>query len=754
VGCAQPPTPGKGNRPTTAVDDTGAPADSGEAPRGLAASVVQDRTLGRIPLTVTFSVDVSEGAVAPVTAVWDLGEGGLDPVAAAEAVSHTWLGSGEQTVAVVVTDATGASVTLQAGVTALPDVCPEAVEPVQVGTLGEAELVEASGLAAGRARPDLLWVHNDSGDVARVFALDATGAPVGRVRAEGLPDGDWEDVATGPHPVTGGPALWVVDNSESGLQVHVFVEPDIAPGADVAAADLLTLDLSFPDGVERTADALAVDPVTGDLLLAVAGDSATIDLWRAADVPAGGPVTLARVAQVGLEGAPRALDFSPQGDRLLLRTADAAWLWLWDRNLDLSDVLSEAPCALPVPVEDDGEAAGFAADGSGVWSTSEGAAAPLHFTTLLPTPAPCDGAEVRIAADPASGPLPYAPTLTVDETCLPDGVASVTWDFGDGSPTTDAPTATHTWLASGTWTVTAHVVDGAGLDISGSLDVVAIPAECPAVGSVQTWGTIADAAIVEASGLVHSFAHAGVLWTHNDAGNDATLFAFGEDGRALGTFDVSAPARDWEDLATGYDPDRGAWMLYVGDIGDNSRSRSSVSVLVVEEPVVDPAGPAVTGTLAPVATLVLQYPDGASHNAETLLHDPATGDLLVVTKHASGNTGVYRKAAPHADGVTTLEHVADLVFGAGPLTGNGNTTAGAFSPLGDRIAIRTYTDLYLWRRDRSDTLAETFAGTPCDLYAPAEPQGEAVTWTTDGAGVLYVSEGDHPPLLYRSVSAY
>src|SRR5437660_5290761 len=61
------------------------------------------------------------------------------------------------------------------------------------------ELPEASGLAASRRTPGVLWSHNDSGEPV-VFALTPAGAVKGRVRVTGARVKDWEDIAVGPCP--------------------------------------------------------------------------------------------------------------------------------------------------------------------------------------------------------------------------------------------------------------------------------------------------------------------------------------------------------------------------------------------------------------------------------------------------------------------------------------------------------------------------------------------------------------------------
>jgi Lon protease-like protein len=146
-------------------------------------------------------------------------------------------------------------------------------------------------------------------------------------------------------------------------------------------------------------------------------------------------------------------------------------------------------------------------------------------------------------------------------------------------------------------------------------------------------------------------------------------------------------------------------------------------------------------------TLTLRYPDGP-HNAETLMVDPVTRDLYIVTKEPDGHSGVFRKKAPHADGEeVTLERVADLDFGGAALPGGMTTTAGDFSPDGAWIVVRTYNaTAWLWRRDRASTVDAAFATAGCPLSLPAERQAEAIAFDRDGQHLISTSEGAGQPI--------
>ncbi len=78
------------------------------------------------------------------------------------------------------------------------------------GRVADPEATELSGLVFSRTRPDVLWTHNDSGDVPRVFALRRDGSVLGRTQITGAEAVDWEDIATGPAP-GGGALLYLAD---------------------------------------------------------------------------------------------------------------------------------------------------------------------------------------------------------------------------------------------------------------------------------------------------------------------------------------------------------------------------------------------------------------------------------------------------------------------------------------------------------------------------------------------------------------
>src|SRR6188508_1240616 len=128
---------------------------------------------------------------------------------------------------------------------------------------------------------------------------------------------------------------------------------------------------------------------------------------------------------------------------------------------------------------------------------------------------------------------------------------------------------------------------------------------------VQT-GTIQNSSINEASGIAASRINPNVLWAHNDSGDSARVFAMTAAGTNLGTYSISgASATDWEDIAVGPGPTAGAQYLYIGDIGDNGASRSSVSIYRVPEPTVSDTQSAVSTSVSGMKKFTFTYPGGA-----------------------------------------------------------------------------------------------------------------------------------------------
>lgn len=257
---------------------------------------------------------------------------------------------------------------------------------------------------------------------------------------------------------------------------------------------------------------------------------------------------------------------------------------------------------------------------------------------------------------------------------------------------------------------------------------------CPSTGETTTTGTLSSPDITEASGIVASALNEGVYWVHNDSGASATAFALSREGKLLATltFDALKP-RDIEDIAIEDEsPDRS--FLYVGDIGDNAEVRTQLTIHRVAEPKV---GASATLT-ATSEKMTVTYADGA-HNAETLLFDPATKDLLIATKALGGPSFIHRIGPFSAGKTVKTEKIATVDVDL--------ATGGEISRDGRFIAIRNYSkSAFVWMRAPGESVAEALTREPCKFPVAAEAQGEAFAFLVGNKGYVTVSEGLNPAL--------
>ena len=228
-----------------------------------------------------------------------------------------------------------------------------------------------------------------------------------------------------------------------------------------------------------------------------------------------------------------------------------------------------------------------------------------------------------------------------------------------------------------------------------------------------------DERLVEISGITWSRRHPGVYWLHNDSGRGPYLYAVdGTTCRTLARIRIgNIGARDLEAVATGTDP-QGKSVLWLGDIGDNRDSWSSVRLHAVVEPA------RLVDQEVRATTYRFTYAD-IPHNAEGLLAAPDRADVWVVTKQLAA--GSVWKVPLSTSTIKTAKVVGDV---------EGIATDAAMSRSGTRFVVRDYLNAYLY--DGPVTAATLASPTP--LVLPFELQGEAITWAPDDAALLVAGE--------------
>lgn len=262
-------------------------------------------------------------------------------------------------------------------------------------------------------------------------------------------------------------------------------------------------------------------------------------------------------------------------------------------------------------------------------------------------------------------------------------------------------------------------------------------------------GNIESSEITESSGIAASRCTENVFWTHNDSGDDAYIFALDEKGKKLGTWKVAnAKNIDWEDIATRKEKS-GECFLYIGDFGNNKRTRGEFTIYRVKEPSVGDENKS-SSKKNPVTTesaeaIKFSYPE-TRHDAETLMIHPETGDIYVVSKRLSGAAGVYKLKANYSlEKTNALEKIADFSV---PATPNGFLTGGDISPDGKRAVICDYFNAYeIVLPENAKNFDEIWTQKPEIIELGTREIGEAVGYAADGNSIFATSEKTDSPFI-------
>ncbi len=260
--------------------------------------------------------------------------------------------------------------------------------PRQCGLITSAAISEASGLAASRFDGGILWVHNDSGDEPRIFAIDTTGTVLAEVRIDGAAAIDWEDIAS--VTLGGRPWIFIADVGDNDrvrpfITVYRIEEPAISRSwrDTVIHVRAATNSFTYTDG-PRNCEALAVHPTTGALYLVSKTTDAECIVSSARWLDgATSPRMLDDAARIAVPfelGALRlvtAADISPDGRRAVLRTYLVAMEFTTADTADGDALWRATPTMVELPVLTQGEALCHSLDGEALFTTTEGTPAPL-----------------------------------------------------------------------------------------------------------------------------------------------------------------------------------------------------------------------------------------------------------------------------------------------------------------------------------------------------------------------------------------
>jgi hypothetical protein len=265
------------------------------------------------------------------------------------------------------------------------------------GLVTDPELDEISGLAASHAHEGVLWVHNDSDNPARLYAISHHGRLLARFDVQGATNVDWEDIAS--FDLNGHHYLLLADTGDNGGQrrrfvLYVFEEPSRLQ--DGVLRPVWTIRARWPDG-PRDCEAVAVDPVAKQVLL-ISKKRTPPELFslplenphgailearrigRLDGVPSVGPDIQRKDPQLAtLFSQVTAADLSPDRTTLAVLTYGSVLFYHRDPAESWAEAVRHPSETHAVPLIPQAEALGWSAGGAGLYASGESHPAPLFY---------------------------------------------------------------------------------------------------------------------------------------------------------------------------------------------------------------------------------------------------------------------------------------------------------------------------------------------------------------------------------------
>ena len=192
-------------------------------------------------------------------------------------------------------------------------------------------------------------------------------------------------------------------------------------------------------------------------------------------------------------------------------------------------------------------------------------------------------------------------------------------------------------------------------------------------------------------------------------------------------------------------------------MGDNGAVRQDLFIHRLPLPPIPSSTGSAAEPVSPQATYWIRYPTGP-RDAESLIVDSERGELIIVTKGREGLVEMYMgdlQTLESVDGPVALERIGRLNVPASAGGENSTlyVTAGDLSPDGTRLAIRSYSALYIFEWEGAAAFDTLSSPRPFLLIPAGEPQGEGLAYAGDGATLYLASEAreGNPPQLTRLV---
>ena len=269
------------------------------------------------------------------------------------------------------------------------------------GYITSDKISEASGIAVSHINQGIIWINNDSGNSATLYAVNAQGSHIATLNISGVTNYDWEDLATFNYQ--GDNYLLVADTGDNFLerkryQLHVVKEPTLNM-TDTAIQVFTTkpewtTTFSYEDH-PKDVESVAIDTKNKRVLLLTKRDfphqlyslplmpDATkkpITAKRLSEIPAFPAPLKSRLGIIDImnySNMPTAMDIASDDSMAVVLTYSSAYLYFKKPTKSWMQTFNQEPKRIDFPTLMQGEAIGFDPAGKYLYITSEKLPAPI-----------------------------------------------------------------------------------------------------------------------------------------------------------------------------------------------------------------------------------------------------------------------------------------------------------------------------------------------------------------------------------------
>ena len=265
---------------------------------------------------------------------------------------------------------------------------------IQEGNISDRNLSEVSGIAISRIHKDTLWVINDSGNSASVYALNSKGELVSTLDIQGVPNNDWEDLASFEYEGKAYILIADVGDNFAGRSkcfLHFIEEPDLKKVrgvSSISAKPSWSITYTYEDG-PRDCESVAVDIVNEKIFLLSKRDIPPVlyelPLTKEKEAIAKKRVTINPLPKrfsgdtrfYESSNQPTAMDISADGLSAVILTYGSAFCFGKEELSSWPEAFLKPPKEILFPPMRQAESICFGKNGTNIYITSEQLPAPL-----------------------------------------------------------------------------------------------------------------------------------------------------------------------------------------------------------------------------------------------------------------------------------------------------------------------------------------------------------------------------------------